>query len=79
MAIAAAGRCSDRDEHGVRIAHRRIQICIEIQAAVLCVVLDKSIKVRFEDRDFAILKCRNLGGVLVDACDLMTKVSKTSP
>ncbi len=75
MAVAAARRRADGDEHGVGGADTP---CLrrECQPALPHIGLDQIGKARLEDRDLAAIERRDAAGVLVDAGHLMAEIGK---
>ena len=53
MAVAAPGRRADRNEHRIRLGHRRGQIGGEIEPPRLHIGRDHRIEARLENRDLA--------------------------
>ena len=76
MAVAAARRRADGDEHGVGAVHRGGEIGGEGQAALLDVVGDQLVEARLVDRDLAALQALDLAGVLVDADHVVAEIGK---
>ena len=76
MAIAAPRWGTDRDENGVRLDHRLFKVGSEFEPALARIGLDHAVEARFIDRDFVALQGGDLGGILVDANDVMTEIRK---
>ena len=76
MAIAAPRWGTDRDENGVRLDHWLFEVGSEFEPALACIGLDHAIEARFIDRDFVALQGGDLGGIHVDASDVMTEIRK---
>jgi hypothetical protein len=60
MTVAAAGRRSDSDKHGVSLAHRPGKVGMEIKPTIFNIVLHKPIEIRLKNRDLATSKRRDL-------------------
>ena len=75
MAVAAARRRADRDEHGVGFADAR-GVAGEFEPALAHIGLDQIGEARLEDRDFAAIERGDFGGILVDAGHLMAEIGK---
>ena len=66
VAVAAARRRADRDEHRLGLADARA-FAGEFEPALPHIGFDQIGKPRLEDRDFAAVERGHLGGILVDA------------
>ena len=77
MAVAAARRSSDRDEHRLGALHPVGQVGRERQPSALGIRLDQRLQTRLPDRHPAGIEPVDLVLVLVDAADSMTEVGKT--
>ena len=75
MAVAAARRRADRDEHRLGLGDAR-GLAGEFEPALPHIGLDQIGEPRLEDRDFAAIERRDLAGILVDAGDLMAEIGK---
>ena len=76
MAVAAPGGGADRDEHGLGVADRLLQVDGEGQAAFAHVLGDEFGQARLEDRDLAAVERLDLGRILVDAADVVAEIRK---
>ena len=79
VAVAAARRRADRDEHRFRGAYRRFQIARKCKAALRHVALHQFGKPRLVNRHIPIVETGNLLRVAIDTHHLMTKIGKTRP
>ncbi len=79
VAVAAARRRADRDEDGVGLGHRPFRSVAKLKPPGLHVGGDQVVEARLVDRHLAALKRRDLGGVLVDADDVMAEIGKAGP
>ncbi len=77
VAVAASRRRADRDEHGVCRGDCVAQIEAEIEPAGGGVAGDQFVEAGLVDRDLTLLQGGDLGGVLVDAGDVMAEVGET--
>ncbi len=77
MAVAAARRRTDRDEHRVGRGHRAGEIGREFEPAGARIVGDQVIEAGLVNRHLAARQSRDLRLVLVDANDLMAEIGKT--
>ncbi len=77
MAVAAPGRCADRDENRLGPVHRGGQIAGEGQAAGLDVFRHKLFEAGFVDRHPAVAQGRELCGVGLDHRDLGAELGET--
>ncbi|ODN66432.1 hypothetical protein A6302_04440 [Methylobrevis pamukkalensis] len=77
MAVAAARRGADADEHDFGGRHRLGEIGVEGQPAFAGVGLDQFVETGFEDRDPPFLEGVDLALVLVDAEHLVAEIGKT--
>ena len=75
MAVAAARRRADRDEHRLGVADAR-RLDGEFEPALAHIGFDQIGEARLEDRDFAAIERGHLAGILVDAGHLVTEVGK---
>jgi hypothetical protein len=76
MTIAAARRRADRDEYRVRLDHRVLEVRGEGQPAFARVGRDHVVEARLINRNLVAAQRRDLGGIAIDAGDVMTKVCK---
>ncbi len=79
MAVAAPRRRADRDEHRLGLGDRPGEVGGEIEPLLAHIGGDQAIEVRLEDGNVAVAQPRDLGGILVDAGDLMTEIGKACP
>ena len=77
MAVAAAAGRAHRDEHGLRVRHRGLQIGGEGQAAGLGVDRHHIVQPRLKDRNAAGPQGLDLARILVDADHLMAEFRQT--
>ena len=77
VTIAPSRRCAHRYENGLGIAYGPRQFGRENKPACLAVGLHNPLQIGLEDRYFPARQRRDLGGILVDAGDVMSKISKT--
>ena len=68
---------TDRDEHDLRVRHRRFGIGRETQASALAVGAHQRLEARLVDRNFAALEARDLVDVDVDADHVVADFGKT--
>ena len=76
MAVAAARRRPDRDEHGLGALDALREIGREAQPPALGIGLDQRFQPRLPDRHAPGVEPVDLGRVLVDAADLMAEIGK---
>src|SRR3954467_14873314 len=77
MAIAAAARCADRDEHRVRSGNRTRKFVTEGQAPGPDVTCDDFFQTWLEDRHLAALQRSYLRSIAVDADHVMAELRET--
>jgi hypothetical protein len=77
MAVAAAAGRAHRDENGAGALDAARQVGLERQAPGLHIGGDHFVQARLEDRDAALAQGFDLGGILVDADDLVTEFGQT--
>ncbi len=76
MAVAAARGRAHGDEHDLGLTHRMGEVGVELQPARSDVAAYQVVEARLEDRHLAGLEALDLGGVLVDAGDLVAEVGE---
>ena len=74
--VAAPGRRADRDEHGLGILDRALQIGRECQPPALGIGLDQPFQPRLPDRHQARIQAIDLRRILVDARHAVTEIRK---
>ena len=79
MSVAAARRRADRDEDGIGLADRALQIGGERQPVLRGIARDQLLQAGLVDRHLALAQARDLAGVLVDADDAMSEIGKAGP
>ncbi len=79
MAIAAARRRADSDEHRIGILHRFSGIRREVEALLPDVLRNQRVEAGLVDRHDAGLQFLDLGHVLVDAGHDMAEIGETGP
>ena len=79
MTVAAPRRCADRDKHRRGAIDGFGQTSGEGQAPRVDVPRHQIVKAWFVDRNLSGLKPGQLGGVLFDADDIMSKIRKADP
>ena len=77
MAVAAARRRADGDEHGVGRADGR-RVGGKPQTLLPDIGLNQFGKARLEDRNLTVIEGRDFLPVLVDAGHVMTEIGETS-
>ena len=77
MAVAAARRRADRDEHRVRLRHGPGEIGREVEALGLDIGGDEFVEAGLVDRNLAAMQGGDLAGILVHAGDLVAEIRKT--
>src|SRR2546426_1652971 len=78
MSIAAARRCADRDENGVRCGHGGGQLRRKGEAPLARVANDEIMETGLKDWDIATVEGRDPFSVLINADHVVTKLGKTS-
>ena len=79
MAVAAPRRRADGDEHRFGLGYRPGQVGCEVEALLAHIDGHQPVEVGFEDRNVAVAQAGDLGGVLVDAGDVVTEIGKAGP
>jgi hypothetical protein len=79
MAVAAPRRRADGDEYGLCLAHRTGKIGCEVEPFLAHIDGHQPLEIGLEDRDLAVAQAADLGGVLVDASDLVPEICKAGP
>jgi hypothetical protein len=74
MAVAPAGRRPDPDENRVRRCDRGAAVERKGQTPFLDVLGDQLVEAWLKDRDLAASQFFDLGGILVDADDVMAEI-----
>jgi hypothetical protein len=78
VAVTAARRRTDGDHDRVRLDDTG-RLGGELQAALAHVRFDQFGQAGLEDRNLTAVERRDLGGVLIDAGDVMTEIGETGP
>ena len=79
MAVAAPRRRADGDEHRLRLGHRPGEVGCEVEPLLAHIGGHEAVEIGLEDRNLAVAQAGDLGGVLVDASDVVPEIGKAGP
>src|SRR5262249_17722034 len=78
VTVAAAHRRADGEKHEIRIAHRRCEVCGEVDAPHAQVSVQELVEARLVNRQLSLTQILDLVRVLIDAGDGPAEFRKAS-